>query len=436
MSHVTYEWVMKGTLRIHGFIWDESVCRCLIWSITYEYIDSRNRMQVSHMKCHIWSVTYEVSHMKCHIWSHGIMKLNAGVTYEVSYMKYHIWGVTCEYMESRNYSYVSHMKYHIWIYVHICLGADGRVAYMMMFMWGHEMNDLLKHDTCEWVMSHINESCHMWMSHVTHQWVMSHVNVRTRDERVTNYMWDERPAETCHMWMSHVTHQKVMSYITWTPDERPAEACHMWMSHVTREWVMSHVNESCHMWMSHMWMSHVTCEWVMSHVIWMNHIIMWHDSLIRVPWLLYFPLALPHLHTSAVACMSESRHTYEWTMSMSHVTHQWVISYTKGAGDERPAEARDVWMSHVTCEPRVQFVTWLIHMVYTRRELLWHLNLSCHELLWHMNEPYEASLDALCDCHVRHDVKVHTYKSCHMSRTAVTYESCHMRHLRWMPFVT
>jgi len=30
--------------------------------------------------------------------------------------------------------------------------------------------------TYEWVMSHMNESCHIWMSHVTYEWVMSHMN--------------------------------------------------------------------------------------------------------------------------------------------------------------------------------------------------------------------------------------------------------------------
>ena len=34
----------------------------------------------------------------------------------------------------------------------------------------------IHHVTWEWVMSHVNESCHMWMSHVTCEWVTSHVN--------------------------------------------------------------------------------------------------------------------------------------------------------------------------------------------------------------------------------------------------------------------
>jgi len=44
----------------------------------------------------------------------------------------------------------------------------------------------------EWVMSHMNESCLIWMSHVSYEWVMSHMN------------------ESCHM--SHVTYKWVTSH--------------------------------------------------------------------------------------------------------------------------------------------------------------------------------------------------------------------------------
>jgi len=43
--------------------------------------------------------------------------------------------------------------------------------------------------------------------------------------------------ESCHISMSHVTYQWVMSHIN--------ESCHVSMSHVTYQWVMSHTNESC-----------------------------------------------------------------------------------------------------------------------------------------------------------------------------------------------
>jgi len=55
--------------------------------------------------------------------------------------------------------------------------------------------------------------------------------------------------ESCHIWMSHVTYEWVMWYMN--------ESCHIWMSHVTvtYEWVMSHMNESCYIWMRHVFLS-------------------------------------------------------------------------------------------------------------------------------------------------------------------------------------
>jgi len=155
--------------------------------------------------------------------------------------------------------------------------------------------------TCEWVMSHmseschtfpslslepmhhvarVNESCHIWVRHVTH----SH-----------HCRWSL--CIMSHVWMSHVTYECVMSshipiivvgaYASCRTCERVmshmSESCHTFpslslepMHHVAR------VNESCHVWvshvthsrhcrwslciMSHVWMSHVTYEWVMSHI--------------------------------------------------------------------------------------------------------------------------------------------------------------------------
>jgi len=102
----------------------------------------------------------------------------------------------------------------------------------------------LQTDTWMSYVLRVNESMtisHMWTSHVLCEWVMSHVN------------------ESCHtcecVFLSHIR-----------------------MGHVT------HVNESCHTWdiplfhnrctASRRWMSHVslkiesrhTCEWVMSHL--------------------------------------------------------------------------------------------------------------------------------------------------------------------------
>ena len=80
-------------------------------------------------------------------------------------------------------------------------------------------NDELSHVSYEWVLLHMNESCHIWMRHVAYEWGMSRMN------------------ETCHIWVSHVTYEWVMSHMN--------ESCHIWMRHVAYEWVMSHMNESC-----------------------------------------------------------------------------------------------------------------------------------------------------------------------------------------------
>jgi len=118
----------------------------------------------------------------------------------------------------------------------------------------------MSHVTHEWVMSHIGESCHIWLSHVPYEWVMS------------------RMSESCHISVSHVTYQWVMSHMS--------ESCHTWVSHVTYEWVMSHMNESCHIWVSHVTHetpTHMhTPHWMCAHCtpdacVCACH--MWHDSL-------------------------------------------------------------------------------------------------------------------------------------------------------------
>ena len=93
--------------------------------------------------------------------------------------------------------------------------------------------------------------------------------------------------ESCHIWMSHVTYELFMPHMN--------EPCHVWMSHVTYKRVMSHTNES-----RHILMSHVTHEWVMSHT-------------------------------------NESR-----LIQMSHVIYKWVTSCMN--------ESCQIWMSHIIYE--------------------------------------------------------------------------------------
>ena len=90
------------------------------------------------------------------------------------------------------------------------------------------------------------------------------------------------------------------------------ESCHMWMSHVTYEWVMSRMNESCQI-----WMSHVTYKWVMSH-LWMSHV----------------------THTNQL-----------FHIRISHVRYDWVMSHFRC----KQFEISIWWCSD-------SYLTWLVHM--------------------------------------------------------------------------
>jgi len=62
------------------------------------------------------------------------------------------------------------------------------------------------HFTCKWVMSRMDESCHLWMSHVTYEKVMSHMWPRSS--------WWNRGSHSgsaLHMWMSHVMYGWIIS---------------------------------------------------------------------------------------------------------------------------------------------------------------------------------------------------------------------------------
>jgi len=194
------------------------------------------------------------------------------------------------------------------IYIH----SDFKYRYVMLQSSAVEI--------CEWVMSHMNEWCHIWMSHVTYEWVMSHMNE-----------WCHICAcVICHLGMRHVINGWVMS--------------HLWISHVT------HVKESRH-----------TCERVMAQV---------NESCLQQPTCFYLLLPLQYVRThmsnlwlSQVTCvnvsyhicgwvmpqMNESCHTCERVMThmdeschmwMSHVTYEWVMSHIN--------ESCHIWMRFVT----------------------------------------------------------------------------------------
>jgi len=128
--------------------------------------------------------------------------------------------------------------------------------------------------TYEWVMSRMNESCHIWMSHVTYERVMSYMN------------------ESCHVWMSHVTKKPpcgsnfLSAPATWLIHMWHASSmrdmthpCVTWLIHVWHDSSICDMTHPCVTWLIHMWHDSSMCDMTHPYVTWLIHV--WHDSSIR-----------------------------------------------------------------------------------------------------------------------------------------------------------
>ena len=231
-------------------------------------------------------------------------------------------------------------------------------------------------------VSHVNESCHMWMSHVSYEWFFDasfgqiiFQKYLDRGEMSTGCVCMSYVNKSCRIWMARCL-GRLYFRNTWTGARCQLGVCvshvnesrHMWMSRVSCEWVMSHVNESWHV-----WMSHVTCEWVVSHV--------W-----RVTWLI-------HMRHDSFTCDM---------MWISHVTCEWVMSHVN--------ESWHVWMSHVTCE-------WVGSHVWARHSWTWarcwlgmcvsRVNVSCH--MWMSHATREWNMSHVNESWHPANVKPHTH---------------------------
>ena len=142
------------------------------------------------------------------------------------------------------------------------------------------------------------------------------------------------------------------------------ESCHIWMSHVTYEWVMSRV--------AHMFECNMTCIYVHSYVcqscrtFWKRNARLIHicDSFIFVTELMHL-CDMTHTHMWHRCDMT---HSHIWLDSFKCVT--WVMSH--------------LWMSHVTyvneschiCEWVMSHI-WLSLVVHMRMSHVTHMNESC-----------------------------------------------------------
>ena len=81
--------------------------------------------------------------------------------------------------------------------------------------------------TYEWIMSHT------WKSRATH----TNALIRMCD-MTHSYAWHD--SFVCVTWLVHMCNM-THSYVTVVLQGHMNEKCHIWMSHVTYEWVMTHV---------------------------------------------------------------------------------------------------------------------------------------------------------------------------------------------------
>ena len=221
----------------------------------------------------------------------------------------------------------------------------------------------MSHVTCEWVIWHVHESCHVCMSHVA------------MNESYHVWMWMSYMHDWYHMWMSHVLYE--------------------W---VTSQWVMSYINESCHIsstWdMNHAY--HLSFKYVtwLIHVCAMTHWYMWHDSFICVPrhpheiWTMH----VWHVNVSVTHAWFVSGGDESCLVWTSHVSYEWVKSHMN--------EACLIWMSHVTLHICMIHITcgWVVLRILASSSIYgWVMscmNESCHIAYMHNSSHVDES------CHV------------------------------------
>jgi len=123
---------------------------------------------------------------------------------------------------------------------------------------------------CDMGMTH----SYIWMSHVTYEWVMSHMNETCHIWMLRVHCWSYVPLYIC----SHYLYVPIISMFPLSIDlQKMCVTCHnsficdrayIWMSHVTYEWVMSHMNETCYIWMKRVdWMQRVDCRSLLQNIV-------------------------------------------------------------------------------------------------------------------------------------------------------------------------
>jgi len=108
----------------------------------------------------------------------------------------------------------------------------------------------MSHVTHEWVISHMNESCHLRLSHVTYSWVVAHMDLKHAPKHSVITTTLTLPTTTTLFTTTIVAAEVVLSHVI-----HMRESCHTYEGVISHVWVIhvwdrSHVSVTSHIWMN------------------------------------------------------------------------------------------------------------------------------------------------------------------------------------------
>jgi len=210
--------------------------RIYIYTCVYTYIYTHTYI---HTHLHFYVYIYVYTHT--HTWWHESTQSSEVSAVDTDCRSTELPGAAwfISHLNESCHIWMNHLKksHHIWVSLGIVCSRYGLSQHTIA-------GCCVIHITFEWVTSHLNDSCHIWMSHVTFEWVMSHLSVVScLRESQSCHVWErcdsKRQARVCVCSTQTHTHTH-----TYTHCQSLGAECVMSRMNESNEWVVSHLNGS------------------------------------------------------------------------------------------------------------------------------------------------------------------------------------------------